>query len=144
MKLKQIFFLITLSFVFLTACKIFKTNQDKDEVILTAKVDDFMNYRENDPVKVVNGFIQDTILNLDVTYSGGCKAHTFELIGSKFIQKSLPPQRGVLLVHHANNDDCRELMGERLKFNIKPLVENYSKIELILGESKTKYVYESN
>ena len=82
------------------------------------------SYTNTDSVK--NYFIDSLkingdILSIFINYSGGCKNHTFELIGNKFYAKSLPPQTTVYLVHNNNGDSCRELIQSELKFNIKQL-----------------------
>lgn len=80
---------------------------------------DFSKFaRESAETNINNAVIADSILTLSVSYNGGCQDHKFELVGSKIVQKSMPPIRGVILVHHANNDDCRELINEDIKFNV--------------------------
>jgi len=116
-------------------------NDTKEEIVPLAKIDDFNNYRENDNYSIVNAFIDGDILNLDVTYSGGCKEHSFELIGSGQLLKSYPPQRNVLLVHQANGDDCRELMGERIMFNVKNLASENKEVMLIIKGYKNGVLY---
>ena len=69
-----------------------------------------------DSVKVNND-----ILSLFVNYSGGCKTHTFELYSNAAYAKSLPPQVWVVLKHTSNDDACRQLISEELKFNIHQL-----------------------
>ena len=128
----------------MNSCNLFKGNKNKKEVIGIAKIDDFNNYRENDSYSIVNAFIDGDILNIDVTYSGGCKTHNFELIGSNMVAKSLPPQRNVLLVHHANGDDCRELMGERLKFNIQNLTFEGKDVMLRISNYDKEVLYQVN
>lgn len=85
-------------------------------VVLT---NDFSSYaRGSSDTEVTNAFLTDSILTLNVSYSGGCKAHSFELIGSKMVQKTPQPLRGLMLIHHANDDDCREQIKQELRFNV--------------------------
>ena len=69
-------------------------------------------------------------MTLGISYSGGCEKHSFELLGSRLIQKSLPPKRGIILYHNSNGDSCRELVTEELIFDIRNL--SYDKSEIIL------------
>ena len=126
----------------ITSCSLFKGHKKDDDPIMVAKIDDFTNYRENDSYSIVNAFVDGNVLNLDVTYSGGCKTHTFELIGSNLVAKSLPTQRAVLLVHHGNGDDCRELMGERLKFDIKNLAFEGKDVMLKINGYNQEVLYQ--
>ena len=77
--------------------------------------------------------LDGNILSLDIEYSGGCKDHSFEFIGSAAIMKSLPAKRAVKLVHNSNDDTCRELVSETIKFDIRALaVTETSGSEIIL------------
>jgi hypothetical protein len=135
--------ILSIVVVLVSSCNLFKGGENnKEEVMPVAKIDDFNKYRENDNYSIVNAFVEGDILNLDVTYNGGCKAHNFELIGSNMVAKSLPPQRNVLLVHHANGDDCRELMGERIKFNIQNLAFDGKDIMLRINGYENEVLYQ--
>lgn len=65
--------------------------------------------------------VNNDILSLFVNYSGGCKTHLFELYSNGAYGKSLPPQVSVCLKHVGNEDGCRQLISQELKFNISKL-----------------------
>ena len=112
-----------------------KAQQKKNEIKVFPVVlsNDFVTYsRNNTETKILNAFISDSTLTLNISYNGGCETHGFELIGSKMIQKSYPPIRSVMLVHHSNNDDCRELVEQELKFNVSKFKYSNSSILLKL------------
>ena len=69
--------------------------------------------------------IEGDLLQLMVTYSGGCENHTFKLYGSRNFAESLPPQVNLFLSHNANGDVCEALMGEDLVFDFSPLKKAY-------------------
>ena len=75
----------------------------------------------SDPIQIKGVSISGDFLNIDVQYSGGCKEHEFELIGSGMFMKSLPPKMAVSLKHNANADGCRQMIETSLKFNVKDL-----------------------
>jgi hypothetical protein len=109
-----------------------------------AQIGDLM--QESAPITVNAVTLEGNILSLDVEYSGGCKDHTYELIGSKAIMKSLPAKRAIKLVHKANDDTCRELISETIKFDIRALSMTEttgSEIVLLLDGYKQSisYVY---
>ncbi|NVK63948.1 MAG: hypothetical protein HWE22_05145 [Flavobacteriales bacterium] len=90
--------------------------------------------------------LEGNILSLEVEYSGGCTDHSFELVGSPMIMKSLPPKRTVKLVHNSNDDTCREWVSETIKFNIKALAvteTSGNEITLLLDGVKEpiSYIY---
>ena len=62
--------------------------------------------------------ISGDILSVFVNYSGGCKEHSFELLSNGMYAKSMPPQATVCLKHTNNDDACRKLVMQELKFNV--------------------------
>lgn len=95
-------------------------------------------------VSITEVTVVDNVMKIGVSYSGGCKDHDFDLVGSENIAKSLPAQRGITLVHKMNDDTCRELITETLEFNIEELAykkETGSEIILLLNGYKGKISY---
>lgn len=82
-----------------------------------------MSKEHGDPIQIDTVEIRGNIMYIDVTYSGGCEEHSFEVIGSNAIAKSLPPIRAIQLVHNANGDTCRELKKVKLEVYIDELAE---------------------
>ena len=99
--------------------------------------------RHSAEVEILNANIVDSTLTLNVKYNGGCEDHTFKLNGSKVIQKSMPPIRGIMLIHNANKDQCRELIEQELKFNISDFKYPKSDIYLKLKGYKEKILFKS-
>ena len=64
---------------------------------------------------------RDTLIAI-VRYSGGCKPHEFNAYFSGAWLKSLPAQAVIELEHiNLENDPCRELVKDTLKFNLAPV-----------------------
>ena len=80
--------------------------------------------KSNAPYKILSVKLQRNYLEIEVSYSGGCEQHEFNLIGSKYLSKSLPPIRNVQLVHLDKQDKCKSIVTEKLKFSISSLAEN--------------------
>ena len=138
--------LYILSFVIVVSCGNSKKieNNNINSINTSILVDDFSEYsRTSSNTQILNATIHDSTLTISVSYSGGCKNHDFQLIGSKIIQKSLPPIRGIMLIHHSNNDDCRELIERDLKFNISNLKYPNGDIVLKLQGYKPRILFES-
>ena len=98
------------------------------------------------PITVSAATLDGNILSLEVEYSGGCKDHTYELLGSAAVMKSLPAKRTIKLIHNSNDDSCRELISEVIKFDIRALAMKQttgSEIILLLDGYKQSisYVY---
>jgi len=137
-------FVFSLILMSLYSCSLFKKNADIEEHFLVAILDDLNNYRQKDSYKIVNAFVDEHVLNIDVTYSGGCNEHTFKLIGSNKIIEDKPNKMKVLLIHDANGDTCRELIGERLKFKIHELAFEGKDVLLMLEGYPNELYYNPN
>ena len=83
-------------------------------------------------------------MSVGVKYTGGCKAHEFELMAPKMISKSIPPQRSMKIFHRADNDDCRELIEEILIFDISAFAVGEGEVTLNLDGWQTPISYIPN
>ena len=116
-------------------------NQDaevKKGVILT----DWEGYKDNANTDINSVNLEGDILTLGVSYSGGCEEHSFELLGSKDVLKSMPPKRGIVLFHNSNGDSCREFIEETLTFDITDFAGGSGPIHLTLEGWDEVIVYE--
>lgn len=98
----------------------------------------------SDPLTIESATIKGNILTIEVTYGGGCQEHEFQLIGSEMIAKSMPPIRSMKLIHNAKEDNCRAIVPQTLKFDIRKLAykqEAGSEIYLNLDEYKERLMY---
>jgi len=121
------------------------STNDKLPSAILARVVEMSKEFTSDPFTVLDAHIDGNLLHLTVQYSGGCGKHTFEVLGSAAIMKSLPPQRPVLIIHRNNGDNCRALITEELTVDISDFAyqkEEGSEIYLIMeGRERLKYVY---
>ncbi len=127
--------------VFSIGCANSKRAQKKamKEILPVVLTNDFSSYARNSAdTQILNASIADSTLTLKISYNGGCEAHTFELIGSKMVQKSSPSIRGIMLIHNSNNDDCRELIEQELRFNVNDFKYPNGKMILKLKGWKSK------
>ena len=115
-----------------------ETTTDIKELIIDIKAN--MN-EQGDPYTIDSLHINNNILSIFIQYSGGCTQHDFNLYNNSITTRSLPPQTPVNLKHNSNQDMCRQLISEELKFNIAKLKTNKdSSVVLIFGDGmKIKY-----
>lgn len=104
------------------------------------------HFRETDDYNLDTMWMVKDTLFLKVQYSGGCEDHEFELMSNGAYAKSMPPQMTLHLEHDANNDMCRAMITEELKFDLTP-VRNPSSEKLIvrvngLSIDPVTYTYE--
>ena len=74
-----------------------------------------------DPVTIKKVILTNTILDLIVTYGGGCTTHEFKLFAFEPIDKPTVNTEIVFkLSHNANGDACKSLITDTISFNIEP------------------------
>ncbi|MYB96243.1 hypothetical protein F4054_23300 [Candidatus Poribacteria bacterium] len=69
--------------------------------------------------------ITDDMLNISVSYSGGCEDHQFTLVASDTFLESFPVQLHVSIAHDANGDTCEAYPTENYRFDLTPIKTMY-------------------
>jgi len=64
----------------------------------------------------------DDILEVSVSYGGGCKQHSFEIIWDGIVYTDAPSNINLFIIHDAKNDNCEALVTESLSINLKDLI----------------------
>jgi hypothetical protein len=78
-----------------------------------------------DDFSFINVFLENDLLYLKISYSGGCVSHDFSLIGSGEFLESYPVQSSIVLSHEDNDDNCDSIITDTLVFYLTPLKELY-------------------
>ena len=100
------------------------------KIILTSSSAEYSSYASYRSIVNSDPFVLDSaIFNCDsisiiVSYSGGCKQHTFEIIWSENLSDTEPPQTGMIILHDANDDACEAYITETLTFSVSDLADN--------------------
>ncbi|MBT33348.1 MAG: hypothetical protein CMO01_27115 [Thalassobius sp.] len=96
-----------------------------------------------DPFTINDVNINGNYLEVEVSYSGGCEEHTFEMVWPESVDQIYPPKVPVILTHDANGDLCEayitetlkiDLAGDQLDYDIKTI----SNIEIIVVNGSDK------
>lgn len=98
----------------------------------------------SDPITISAIRVEGNKMFLDIRYSGGCEEHSFQVVGSEMIAKSLPPIRAIQIMHNSNGDQCKKLIEQTLEVDISALAykqENGSKIFLTTEGWKERIEY---
>ncbi len=78
----------------------------------------------------------------DVSYSGGCAEHSFDLITSGEFTATYPPEVEIKLMHNKNGDGCRSIIDKKLYFYMEPLQYNgTNKILLVIKNTNKTLEY---
>ena len=110
-------------------------------VKIKAKIGDFT---DSDPIEIKSVKIIGNIMYMQVSFSGGCAEHGFELIGSPVVMKSLPPKRTIRLIHNNNDDACRSIVNKSLEIDLTDIAYSQtsgSELMLMLKGWKEQILY---
>lgn len=77
---------------------------------------------------VTDASVAADVLNLQLTYTGGCREHEFQLLGASDFAESAPASVRIHLTHNANGDDCKGIVRVELQFGLSPLREHYREV----------------
>lgn len=91
------------------------------------------NVNNSDSFEIKNIEREGDILKVQVSYSGGCKNHTFDVLWGASVLLSHPCQINLILKHDANNDLCEAYITEILEIDLAKLIGD--------NESKNNCVY---
>ena len=121
------------SLPFVLACLAFAvgcnddTNAETTDTKLITVVDHsqyaaYHSIQQND-FSIEDGEIIKDILELKISFLGGCREHEFSLYAGNGIAKSNPPQGVFLLIHNTRDDTCAIETREVLFFDLSPYRE---------------------
>ena len=94
----------------------------------------------NSPFTFLEIVIEGDTLIATVQYSGGCGIHEFEIEKVGFLMKSLPPKQPIKITHRSDNDPCRALIREELKFNVSDFRGTPNGTTVLILENWTQHI----
>lgn len=110
-------------------------DQEKQNVIREIQVVPGMKLSKSDPFSYGSAQIQGDSLLIAVQYSGGCKAHEWNMYTTGTYSKTFPPKIEVYLHHNSNQDFCKALLRETLVFDLKNIrYEGSKEVEIQLND----------
>lgn len=147
--IKKTLFIFTISA--LMACSTQKNKTAPNQTIETPKVENIKakpviiasgvsNFENNFTINKLS--IEGDILTINISYSGGCKDHEFNLYGNEALMKSMPPKKSLFLEHLNNNDECEGWITQILKFDLTPIKEFHyqqKEITLLIDDKSVSY-----
>jgi len=130
MNIYRLSIILLFSALLVTSCNTRKKQQksiiEKTQemtVLLEPTVDNSFSIPEGKPnYTIENAEIKDSILTINISYSGGCKDHSFELMFNGMYMKSLPRKASLYLKHESNDDICKKLIMLELKYNLSSIL----------------------
>ena len=131
---------IIIAFIVLsTACtnkkELITETPDKSLQPLAKKVIVDQKYdRSTDAFQIIDAEVVGQQLHINVSYSGGCEGHVFELFTDGHLMKSLPPKQTFFLKHYAHDDACEALVEEKLFFDLEGTASQGNTLILLLQQ----------
>ncbi len=117
--------------------------------ILPISIDPMHHMKDlGDPYSILHAYIKNDKLWLEVSYSGGCKEHEFEMLFNNAYQEQKNSEPAVSslinlsLKHEGNEDACRSIVQQNLRFDLKQIqTEGYPKLVIRLTNWEEKLIY---
>lgn len=81
-------------------------------------------YSEGDTFEFKSINRNGDILEVEITYSGGCETHSFEVIWDGIIYTDDPCHANLIIVHDAHGDSCEAAITKTLYIDLKELIGN--------------------
>ncbi|MBP9601607.1 MAG: hypothetical protein KBE41_08900 [Lutibacter sp.] len=98
---------------------VLKINKSNFELLNANRV---KNINKGDDFKINTAKRIGDLILLNVTFPGGCKDHTFEIVWDGIVYKENPCKLDLLVMHNSNGDLCEALYSTDLVINLKELL----------------------
>lgn len=98
---------------------VLRINKDVFDTINSNRLN---NKSEGNSFTIKNSKREGDFIQIELSYSGGCKKHTFEIIWDGLVYTDDPCHINLLLVHRGNNDNCEAFITETIFVNLKELI----------------------
>jgi hypothetical protein len=77
-----------------------------------------------DPFVLNSVVAADNKIKISVSYSGGCKPHTFSIVWDETITTDNPPGINLIISHNANGDMCEAYITETIVFDASDILDS--------------------
>lgn len=105
-------------------------NHDCEEIkIGTSNIEDLTN----DYYVINQVSFQDKLLNLNISHSGGCEQHHYDLYVDPMICGTPPIFYSIRMIHQANDDPCEAWITKDLCFDLDLLYEGTASELISIG-----------
>lgn len=144
LRFRQINYLIIFLFCFISLCQVscslneeesstlygLDSSYSTSNTVLRVSKEIFNSYNSNRISNISKGapFTMNTlkregdILQLNISYSGGCSPHNFEIIWDGNVYTDDPCYMNLLVIHNSNNDSCESLITQTITINLMDLI----------------------
>ncbi|MCF8373276.1 MAG: hypothetical protein K9H64_16775 [Bacteroidales bacterium] len=96
--------------------------QNQSIIMEPEVIQGFRHDKQNLSYSITDATLADTILTIELNYSGGCVDHSFDIIFNGMYKKSLPRQADLFLLHNNKGDTCTENKSIILRYNLSSII----------------------
>ena len=128
--------------MFLFACE--QVDEKPTEQFEDSRVLEVCDLQAEDDFSIDGISIEGDTLIVDVSYSGGCADHEWQICWDGTTQDISPPEVSLHIGHNSNGDTCEGIRTESLEFDISSLqVPNpgVESLTVYVGSQSLSYVY---
>jgi hypothetical protein len=114
-------------------------NKNASNVELKGSAGDYLEATSNpsasisDPFELGSIVINNGTVEVTVSYPGGCKTHTFDIIWDESVNYTYPPSINIVIIHDDNGDSCEAYITEVLRFQLDSLIGNKGTDNFVIG-----------
>ncbi|MFT4754822.1 MAG: hypothetical protein ACI9GM_000124 [Salibacteraceae bacterium] len=120
--------------------------------LLIISIDESNNMKDiGDEYTIESAEIKNNQLWLAVSYGGGCEEHEFKMLFNNAYQERLDEESGqsglisLTLNHHGNDDRCRSIVRQNIRFDLKPIKNpGYKNLIIRIKEWEEELIYGYN
>lgn len=98
----------------------------------------------SDPFEISFADVINDFLVLNVSYTGGCETHDFEVLSNGKYTATYPPEIVLHIKHYNNGDFCRGVIDEKRYFDLTPLqYPGTNRVRLVFAKNNKilDYIY---
>jgi hypothetical protein len=121
----------------------------KETFLREVVVDNSYQFQEKGKLKIISALPSlkfekegnPYVLEIAISYGGGCKEHDFYIFTSGMYAKSIPPQINFYLVDEQTQDLCKSMIYDTLYFDYNNILKSeYKNFKIIFNDDEEKSV----
>lgn len=110
------------------------SSSDPDQVSISAEPERQLKLKiapqkqfpsKSDPFEASQPKLKGDVLQLDVSYGGGCEDHFFTAYSTGKFDDASPVNIDLFISHDANNDSCEAYLSEQLEIDLSTIKEAF-------------------
>ena len=118
------------------------TQQDKAPTSVRLMSDEGTSGHHEDAYSLGNMAVDGDVLQLTVSYTGGCERHRFDVLARAVTITGDDAEADLVVAHDARGDTCKALVTQHLEFSLTPILAlcgHLPAVHLTIGDRHAIY-----